>query len=199
VTTENLADREKFATFSVRRIPGSFETIEHDLARMSARVSVDIDELGQIRIALRQSGSEVLLFGLFVVGVVIAVYALMAQARTSAQWLFVLLGLGATWSVIAMTAREDYAIDGRLGVVDATRSSVLGRARRELSTGEVAAVRLAITGPDDNRRLIELVNSDGGAQLSIPWRLTTLSPTDQWEVGQLIAHGLGVPLIEHET
>jgi hypothetical protein len=43
------------------------------------------------------------------------------------------------------------------------------------------------------------VNSDGGAQLSIPWRLTTLSPTDQWEVGQLIAHGLGVPLIEHET
>src|SRR5262249_37301856 len=118
-------------------------------------------------------------------------------ARSSPGWLLALLALGAVWSTIALSAREIYAIDRTAGAIIAERSSLLGARRQMLESSEVAAVRLALGGPDDNRRLVELVDRDGRLRLRLPGRITTLSERDQSEVGRAIAGYLGVPCREN--
>jgi hypothetical protein len=161
---------------------------------MSANVSIDTATEDRLRIELRQNVGEVAQFGTFVMVVIGAVYALMAAVRSSPGWLLGVLALAVVWSVIALTAREVYMIDGVAGTIDATRSSLLGQRHQALATSRVAAVRLCIGGTDDNRRLVELVDGAGVTLVRLPRRLTTLSDATQSELGHAIASCLGVPL-----
>ena len=161
---------------------------------MSTRVTVDMREGNALRIELRQGAREVIMFGLLVLGVVSAVYALMPAARSQPGWLLAILAAAGAWAAVALSAAEVYEIDGEARAISATRSSLLRRRRLSLTTRDVAAVRLRIGGPDDNRRLVELVSNTGVVRASIPWRLTTLTASAQQELGHAIASRLEVPV-----
>jgi hypothetical protein len=163
---------------------------------MSANVTID-SRPNRLRIELRQTLGEVVRLGLFVAVLVVAVYALTPAARSSPGWLLALLALAAVWSTIALSAREIYTLDRTAGAIIAERSSLLGARRQTLESSEVAAVHLAMGGPDDNRRLVELVDREGRLRLRLPGRITTLSERDQSEIGRAIAACLGVPCREN--
>lgn len=161
---------------------------------MSTRVTVDMRESHSLRIELRQNAGAVIVFGLFVLAVVSALYALMPAARSEPGWLLAIVAVAGAWSAVALSASEQYEIDSDTGAIRATRSSVRGRRHLSLTTRDVAAVRLRIGGPDDNRRLVELVSDTGAVRVSIPWRLTSLTASAQQELGHAIASRLEVPV-----
>ena len=159
---------------------------------MGARVTIDHPGRGVLRIELRQDAGEAIRFAAFVVIVAGALYALTPAVRAAPGWLVALTFLAATWAAIALTAREEYTIDTLAESIVATRVSAIGSRQQSIGTQEVAAVRITIGGPDDNRRLVELLGSDGAPRLRLPGRMTTLSEADQTAVGEAIAEHLGV-------
>jgi hypothetical protein len=161
---------------------------------MSARVTIDQSDPDEIWIELRQNGAEVTRFCVFVFVVLGALYGLIPGARSTPGWLLALLGIAIGWSIIALMSREEYIVDGAEGTITVRITSPLGNRREQFRAGEVAAVRLAIGGPDDDRRLVELVAPNGKLRLRVPRRLTTLSAGDQGEIGRTLADTLGVPL-----
>jgi hypothetical protein len=57
-------------------------------------------------------------------------------------------------------------------------------------------VRLATSGPYDDRRVVELLGPGREVRLRLPRRVNTFSAADQRSVGRLLADHLRVPLDE---
>jgi hypothetical protein len=161
---------------------------------MSARVTIDESVAESVWIELRENGAEVVRFAAFAAIMLAALYRLVPGARTApAVWL-ALVGVAAGWSAVALAGREVYTIDTGRGTIAMTASSVLGWWSQGIPVDEVSAVRLSVGGPDDNRRMIDLLAADGTTRIRLPRCLTTLSEHDQAEIGRLFAERLDVPL-----
>ena len=161
---------------------------------MSAQVTIHDSIPGELRVELRQAGGEVVTFLIFVIVILVALYVLVPAAREAPGLLLALLGITTGWSVVAISAREIYGFSDETGTIDVLVSSLLGDRRRRIAAREVTAVRVTTGGPDDNRRLVELLVEGGKQRLRLPARLTTLTDDDQLEIARVIATQLRVPL-----
>jgi hypothetical protein len=161
---------------------------------MSARVTIDRVTPDQARITVREGSGGVVTFVLFVTGIAVVLSWLIPAARTSPGPLLLLVTIALAWSGIALSAREVYVVDRGTRTVAARYSWLFGHREDRLTAGEIAAVRLGIGGPDDDRRLVELLGATGKVRLRLPRRVNTLTPMDQKTVGRLLAEYLSVPL-----
>ncbi len=162
---------------------------------MGVRISIDQPMPHQIQLQLRQDSGELVRFVVFVLAVIVALLLLMPQARTSPAPYAGVLAVALGWCLVAATAREAYLFDRMAETVSVQRSSLLWTSGKLLSVTDVAAVQEALSGPDNNRLVLELVTDRGKVLLRLPRRLTTLDRTDRSEVGRLLADHLGVPFL----
>lgn len=160
---------------------------------MGSLASIHQPTPNQVQLRLRQNSVELVRFVVFVLSVVGALLLLMPRARTSPASYLGAVGVAFGWSLIAATAREAYLFDRMAQTVSVRRSLLFWTSGKLLSMTEVAAVQEALSGPDNNRLVLELVTDRGKVLLRIPRRLTTLDRTDRSTVGRLIAVHLGVP------
>jgi hypothetical protein len=161
---------------------------------VSAQATIAHLTSSQVRIALREGATGIATFVGFVVAVAAAIYGLMPTARVHPAPLFGVVGVALVWAGIAWSAREEYLVDQATRSLTAWHVSLLGRRELKVSAQEVALVRLALGGPDNDRRLVELVGTRREVRLRIPRRVNTLSASDQKSIGRLVAEHLGVPL-----
>lgn len=161
---------------------------------MSAKATIARLAPGQVRIVLRESGAGVASFVGFVVAVAAAVYALTPAARAQPAPLGAVVAIALVWAGIARAAREEYLVDRTTRSLIARHVWLFGRGEEHVTEREVAMVRLASGGPDDDRRLVELVGPDQAVRLRVPRRVNTLTENDQQAIGQLLAEHLAVPL-----
>jgi hypothetical protein len=157
-------------------------------------MTVDQPAPHEVRLVLRQDWGEVTRFMLFVLVLGGALFLIMPEARTAPAPLLGLVGAAIAWCAVAVTAEERYLFDRADRTVRVRRVSLLGRSEEGRSLAEVCAVQQAVSGPDDNRRVLELVTEDGQVRLRLPRRFNTLSALDHDTVGRLIAKHLGLPL-----
>jgi hypothetical protein len=159
---------------------------------MSASITIDHPAPHQLRLVLRQGSGEVTRFLFFVLLIAGALLLLVPQARTTPAPLLGLVGVAIAWCAVSSSAHESYLFDPTARTAHVQRSSALWRSNELVSLEAVRAVQLAVRGPDDNRRVVELVTHDGRVQLRLPRRLNTLSASDHADVGRLIADHLDV-------
>jgi hypothetical protein len=161
---------------------------------LSAEATIDHPSPGRVRIALREGGGGVAGFLGLVGAIVAALYVLMPAARAHPAPLGWLVAVAVGWAGIALTAREEYLVDQATRSLTARYVWLLGRGEVSVSGLEIALVRMALSGPDDDRRVVELLGPDQEVRLRLPRRANTLSVSDQRSVGRLVAEHLGVPL-----
>jgi hypothetical protein len=162
---------------------------------MSALVTLDRSTAGQIRIVLRESKGGGVGFLVFVGIVAVGLYLLMPAARNAPGPLVGLLAVAVGWAGFAMSAREEYIVDRDSRTVRARYWSLLGLREDQVKGEEIAAVRLGIGGPDDDRLLVELLEARGKVRLRLPRRVNTFSSSDQKTVGRLLAESLSLPVV----
>jgi hypothetical protein len=161
---------------------------------LSAEVTIDRLATGQVRIAMREGWGGIAWFVLFVVCVAVALFALMPQARAQPGWLIGVVAAALAWAGIARHGREEYLVDRQTRSVTARRSGLLDRREDQVSGQEISAVRLARSGPDDDRLVVELLANQRVVRLRLPRRINTLTASDQASIGRLLAEHLDVPL-----
>ena len=160
---------------------------------MNAEATIDRSAPGQVRIVLREGTAGVATFAGFVVAIAAAIYLVMPAARAQPGTLGGIVGAALAWAAVAGGAREEYLVSQGTGLT-ARQVWLFGRREDQVSAEEVTAVRLARAGPDDDRRVVELVGLRKEMRLRVPRRFNTLSVTDQRAIGQLLAEHFGVPL-----
>jgi hypothetical protein len=161
---------------------------------LSAEATIDRHTPGQVRIALREGGAGIARFVGFVVAVAAALYVLMPAARAHPAPLVYVVAVVLLWAGIARSAREEYIVDQTTRSLTARHVWLLGRREMKVSAQEVSLVRQVIGGPDDDRRLVELLGTHREVRLRLPRRVNTLMASDQRIIGRLVAEHLDVPL-----
>ena len=161
---------------------------------MSAEATIDRLTLGQVRIALRECGAGTASFVGFLVAVAAAIYVLMPAARAHPRPLVYVVAVAFGRAGIARSAREEYIVDQTTRSLTARHVWLFGRQEVKVSAQDVSLVRLALGGPDNDRRWVELLGTRREVRLRLPRRVNTLTASDQRSIGQLVAEHLGVPL-----
>jgi hypothetical protein len=161
---------------------------------VSAEATIEHLPAGQVRIALREDGAGVATFVGFVVTIAASVYLLMPPARAQPVPLLGMVAVAVVWAVVARRAREEYLLDQAKRVVTARHRWLFGQGENQVGAQQVAIVLLTLGGPDNDRRLVELLGPGRELRLRVPRRVNTLTPSDQRAIGQLLAEYLGVPL-----
>jgi hypothetical protein len=161
---------------------------------MSARVTIDRVTPDQAWITVREGVGGIATFVLFVTGIAVVLYWLIPAARTSPGPLLVLVTIALAWAGVALSAKEECIVDRGTRTVAARYTWLFGHREDRLTAGEIGAVRLGIGGPDDDRRLVELLGTSGKVRLRLPRRVNTFTATDQKTVGRLLAEYLSVPV-----
>lgn len=159
--------------------------------RNAARVTIERLAPTRLRIAMRESGPAILIFAGFVVVAVAAAFTLMPEARAEPAPLVGILAVALGWALFAWSSQEEYVVD------HTTRSLTVFpvlRKPRELRVPEISSARVARTGYDDDRLVVELVGSNGKVLLRLPRLINTLTTSDQLHLGLLLADHLGIPL-----
>ena len=161
---------------------------------MSLRVTIDESVAEQPWIELSRSAGEVLRVAFVVAVIVGVIVALLPAVREVSGLVLAALGITTGWSVVALAGREVYSLDLQRGLIEVTTQLYFARQHHRVFVSGIAAVHHATGGPEDNWRLVELVDTDGAVCLRLPSRLTTLGPVDQAAIGRTLAARLGVPL-----
>lgn len=148
----------------------------------------------QLQITLQQGAAEVAAFIVIsaLIGGALAFGVPMPLSSRLITLLVVLL-LAGGWGVYAIGCSEEYSFDREAGRYVIARRTPLGVSERAGSLGDLAFVNMEVGGPDDNRRLVVLVELTG-RRITLPRRINTLSEADQRELGRTVADFLSLPL-----
>jgi hypothetical protein len=161
---------------------------------LAAEVTIERLAPGRVRIAVREGLAGIVQFVVFVALIAVALYALMPEARARPAPLLGLVIVALGWAGIARRAREEYVVDESARSVTARRMGLLEPGEDQVNAPEISAVRLARSGVDDDRLVVELLGPHRQVRLRLPRRVTTLTARDQSDIGRLVAEHLGVPL-----
>ena len=148
----------------------------------------------QLQITLRQNFSEVagfLAMSLLIGGAL--AFGFNSPPSTKVFTLFIVLLVAGGWSAYAIGCSEQYCFDRDANRYAIARVTPLGSSARGGALQDLAFVSMELGGPDDNRRLVVLVESTG-RRLTLPRRINTLSEDDHLAMGRAVAGFLGLPL-----
>jgi hypothetical protein len=161
---------------------------------VSADVSIARPAAGQLRIVVREGWPGVATFVGLVAAVAAAVYALTPAARAQPGPLGVAVAAALLWAGIARNAREEYVVDRATRSLTTRHVWLFGTREEHVDGAGIVAVRPATSGPDDDRRVVELLQPGATVRLRLPRRVNSLSAAGQSEVAGLLAEHLGVPV-----
>ena len=160
----------------------------------SRKMTITQSSPNHLQITLRQNSTEVANFlaMAMLIGGALA-FGVSSSLDSKIITLLIVLFLAGGWSAYALGCSEQYSFDRNINRYAIARLTPLGKSASDDSLQNLAYVSMETGGPDDNRRLVVLVESTG-RRIPLPRRINSLSEDDQRELGRAVSDFLNLPL-----